>query len=398
MVIKMDIFTLTKQEAVEPLTLRNLLHWPVTGLNWLLLAAMVLFASSKMMAAQVPLASIGDVTELKGTAEVIRDQPYGAELDFDIKQLDDVRTTAGRIAITFLDDSVVKLTEHSKLVITKYIFDPDPSKGEVAMKFASGTARFISSKLGKIDKKNFRLSTPTADIAIRGTDFTCTVDELGRSLIILLPDANGISSGEILVTTAMGTVTLNKPYEATTVSVWESAPSNPVILDLTLDVIDNMLIVSPPDEQELSTEQSTASVADSGAILDIDYLEFNELERDYLAEDSLEFSELDINFLDVNFFEDLLAIIEEVDRLSADNLSTGTLVQGTNIGQDLETQIITILQGEQIAFQRKVTQDAQLTIDASQGYTIILIQDGKYQQIVVNGGGNSTITITQGSG
>ena len=359
---------------------------------------MVLCVSYKTTAAQAPVVNIGDVSELTGTAEVIRDQPYGAELDFDIQQMDDVRTTAGRIAITFLDDSIVKLTEHSKLVITKYIYDPDPSKGEMAMRFANGTARFISSKLGKIDKKNIRLSTPTADIAIRGTDFTCTVDELGRSLIILLPDANGISSGEILVTTATGSVTLNKPYQATTVEVWESAPSSPVILDLTLDVIDNMLIVSPPDESELSTEQSTTSVADSGAILDIDYLEFNDLEIDYLAEDALEFTELDINFLDVNFFEDLLAIIEEIDQLDSDTLSTGTLVQGTEIGQDLETQIITLLQGDAIAFQRKVVQNAQLTVDASQGYTIILIQDGKYQQIVVNGGGNSTITITQGSG
>ena len=350
------------------------------------------------MAAQAPVVNIGDISELTGTAEVIRDQPYGAALDFDIQQMDDVRTSVGRVAITFLDDSIVKLTEHSKLVITKYVFDPDPTKGEMAMRFANGTARFISSKLGKIDKKNIRLSTPTADIAIRGTDFTCTVDELGRSLIILLPDANGISSGEILVTTATGTVTLNKPYQATTVEVWESAPSNPVILDLTLDIIDNMLIVSPPDESELSTETSTASVADSGAILDIDYLEFNELEQDYLAEDALEFTELDINFLDVNFFEDLLAIIEEIDQLDSDNLSTGALVQGTNIGQDLETQIITLLQGDAIAFQRKVVQNAQLTVDASQGYTIILIQDGKYQQIVVNGGGSSTITITQGSG
>ena len=382
----------------EHTTLHNHLRWLATGSKLFLLVTMVLCASYKTMAAQAPVASIGDISELTGTAEVIRDQPYGAALNFDIQQMDDVRTSVGRVAITFLDDSIVKLTEHSKLVITKYVFDPDPTKGEMAMRFANGTARFISSKLGKIDKKNIRLSTPTADIAIRGTDFTCTVDELGRSLIILLPDANGISSGEILVTTATGTVTLNKPYQATTVEVWESSPSRPVILDLTLDIIDNMLIVSPPDESELSTEESTASVADSGGILDIDYLEFNDLEIDYLAEDALEFTELDINFLDVNFFEDLLAIIEEIDQLDSDNLSTGTLVQGTEIGQDLETQIVTLLQGDAIAFQRKVVQNAQLTVDASQGYTIILIQDGKYQQIVVNGGGNSTITITQGSG
>ena len=40
---------------------------------------------------------------------------------------------------------------------------------------------------------------------------------LGRSLIILLPDAFGLSSGEIEVVTAMGSVILNKPFEATTV-------------------------------------------------------------------------------------------------------------------------------------------------------------------------------------
>ena len=68
--------------------------------------------------------------------------------------MDDVRTSTGRVGITFLDNSVVRLTEHSKLVITEYIFDPDPSKGKMALQFASGTARFVTSRLGKIDKKN----------------------------------------------------------------------------------------------------------------------------------------------------------------------------------------------------------------------------------------------------
>jgi len=265
----------------------------------------------------------------------------------------------------------------------------------MALKFASGTARFITGKFN--NKSNISIRTPTADIAIRGTDFTCTVDELGRSLIILLPDANGISSGEILVTTAMGTVTLNKPYEATTVNVFENAPSKPVILDLTLDIIDNMLIVSPPDESKLSTEISTTS-ANSGAILDIDYLEFEDLEFDYLAEDSLEFSELDINYLDVNFFEDLLAVIQELDTLGDQALAVGSLVQGTKFGQDLTTQITTFTQDDTLILERAVTQATKLTLNISQGYTIILLQDGKTQQVLVNGGGDSTIKITQGSG
>ena len=94
------------------------------------------------------------------------------------------------------------------------------------------------------------------DIAIRGTDFTCTVDELGRSLVILLPDENGISSGEIIVSTGMGSVTLNKPYQATTVSVFENNPTKPVTLDISLELIDNMLIVNPPEQTDESLEQS----------------------------------------------------------------------------------------------------------------------------------------------
>ena len=51
---------------------------------------------------------------------------------------------------------------------------------------AQGTARFASGFGGKIKKANIDISTPTATIAVRGTDFTTSIDELGRSLVILL--------------------------------------------------------------------------------------------------------------------------------------------------------------------------------------------------------------------
>ena len=113
---------------------------------------------------------------------------------------------------------------------------------------------------------------------------------------------------------------------------------------------------------------------------------------------SLEFSELDINYLDVNFFEDLLAVIQELDTLGDQALAVGSLVQGTRFGQDLTTQITTFTQDDTLILERAVTQATKLTLNISQGYTIILLQDGKTQQVLVNGGGDSTITITQGSG
>jgi len=168
------------------------------------------------MGEQQQVVDIGDISELNGVAQIVRDQPLNAKLNFGIQSNDEAITTNGRMAITFLDDSTVRLTEHSELLIDEYIYDPDPSKSKMALTFSLGTARFITGNLNRIDKQNIQLKTPTANIAIRGTDFTATVDELGRSLIVLLPDKYGLSSGEIEVITATGSVLLNKPFQATT--------------------------------------------------------------------------------------------------------------------------------------------------------------------------------------
>ena len=244
------------------------------------------------------------------------------------------------------------------------------------------------------------MQTPTANIAIRGTDFTCTVDEFGRSLIILLPDVNGLSSGEIIVSTGMGSVTLNKPYESTTATLFTNMPSKPVILDLTLEFIDNMLIVNPPKQNVSYAEESQQTKS-------ADYLDFNNLDIDFLAEDfldnrnELQFTELDINYLDVNFLEDLLNILdalaigEDEDELNLQ--ATGIKISGTNIGKDTDTQITTIITGQQISLRRQVSDSMQLDLDGSGSYTLIIVQDGVSNVVKINGGGDSTITIKQSS-
>ena len=392
-----DISTSTKQVTAEHLILLNRQRLQQTGLKLKLLVLTVLFASFKTTAEQQPAVDVGNISELSGSARVLREKPYNAKLDFDIQQNDEAITTNGRMAITFLDNSKVKLTEHSQLTIDEYIFDPNPSKSKMAITFGLGTARFITGSLNKIDKSNIDLKTPTANIAIRGTDFTVTVDETGRSLLILLPDEFGNASGEILVTTAMGTVTLNKPYEATTVDVFEKSPSSPVILDLTLDIIDNMLIVNPPKE-EVVLEETVQTQKKN--ILDFDDLDIDYLKEDFLdSEKELEFTELDINYLDVNFLEDLLDVIDALqeikqeDQLAQD--ATSINLVGTNLGQDLNTQITSYVTGEILTLIRSVSDTARVDIDSSGSYTVIFIQDGVSRIIKVNGGTGSIIKITQ---
>ena len=112
----------------------------------------VTFVLFSLTVAQPLAADIGEITELKGNGAVIRDDTFPAFLEQDIKTMDDVRTANGRLGITFIDDSQVRLTEHSKLIIDEVIFDPDPNKSRMAMNFASGTARFITGKIGQINK------------------------------------------------------------------------------------------------------------------------------------------------------------------------------------------------------------------------------------------------------
>jgi hypothetical protein len=340
--------------------------------------------------------SIGDITELRGYGQIFRDEPFPAVLNFNINSYDDVQTRAGRIGITFLDNSTVKLTEHSSLIIDEYIYDANPSNSKMALQFASGTIRFIS---GNLNKSNIALKTPTADIAVRGTDFTCTVDETGKSLIILLPNEFGDPSGEIVVSTAMGQVILNKPYQATTTRVYEKSPSKPVTLDIDLQFIDNMLIISPPKEESLPGEEATNKTQD--------YLDFTDLDVDFLEEDLLEedadfeFTELDIDYLNVNFLEDLLDILDLLEEEQETELLgsvAGVDIQGTQIGQDLETNITTIIDGSTIRLIRKVTQNAEFSLNSDQAYTITFTQDGVTRTVKINGGNESNITVIQNSG
>lgn len=393
--MQVGTFILTKQVIAEHLTLSNLRHWFLIGYKSILRVTVVLFVLLKMMVAQAQAANIGNITELNGAGRVIRNDTYQAALDFNIESYDNVQTSNGRLGITFLDDSQVRLTEHSELIIDEFIYDPDPSKSKMALQFASGTARFITGKLATIDKENILIQTPSATIGIRGTDFTVTVDEIGRSLVILLPDDDGLPSGEIVVATAMGQVTLNKPYQATTVSMYETEPTKPVILDLTLELIDNMLIVNTPKEKQENEQGEDGG--SSTSILDVDFLEFDDLEVDYLAEDELEFTELDINYLDVNFLEDLLDIIEDVNELDQTEtlLKTDIDLKGTEVGYDANTQINTFLTDNLITFYKTLEDTVRLDLDKQNAYTVILIQNGKSTQIVVNGGGDSTIKITQ---
>ena len=355
-----------------------------------------------LILAQQPAVSkdVGLIDRAVGWRQVVRDtNEIEPEKGFDIISKDDLRTGEGRMQVKFVDDSKLRMTEHTRIVIDNVVFDDDPSKSDLAMTFAQGTARFITGKLGTIEKENIRLRTPTASIGIRGTDFTVTVDEFGRTLVVLLPDVNGISSGEIIVATMTGEVVLNKPFQSTTTSVSEMPPTNPAILDLTLDMLDNILIINPPRER-MTEQEFYTSVSSSKNInpLDIDFLDEQLLEDEELERDYLEFTELDINFLDVELLENLLDSYSDLDaELLKEKEDKGdTVVEGTSEGFDTVTQINTVVEGDKITMIRNVQSIIEISVSNNEETSINLDVDGKeLDPITVNGGGNTTINIKQ---
>jgi len=357
---------------------------------------MVLSVSSRMIRAQAQaVEDIGNITELNGNTRIVRDKVYESAIDFSLNAMDKLETANGRMGVTFRDETTIRLTEHSNVTIDKFVFDPNPSKSSMALNFVKGTGRFISSKKPRIPKENISIRTNSATIGIRGTDFTLTVKETGETLVILLPDENGEASGEIEVNTALGQVILNKPYEATTVYNFETSPTPSVILDLTLDMIDNMLIVNPPQTIQEQVDEDTA-VADN--LLDVDFLEFDELDQDELEQDDLEYTELDIDYLAGNFLEDLLDVIQEVDELSkAEKSLSADGVKGTAVGYDNNTQISTFVTDAEVKFIRQIEDKLEMKISKDGSYNIRIEQEGKVNNVTVNGGSSSFINIKQGS-
>ena len=293
--------------------------------------------------------SIGNIDQLEGKGVVDRkdgEKNITIEQSLDILQYDTVKTGNGKVGILFIDETRVDVTQHSKLIIDEFVYDPNSKTGKLNLSAKLGTVRYASGQIAKNSKQNVVITTPTATIGVRGTDFSMTIDELGGSTIILLPSCDVQGNcfvGEISVESAAGQVILNQAFQATQVVVPERPPTPPVTLDLEIDMINNMLIIAKPKEiDEENYERKLKEVADA---LDIDFLQIEDLDRDYLEEEeNLYVTGLDIDFLQQNFLADILKQINEElaeqMRNEFDKQEEKRSIEGITLGKDPETGVI----------------------------------------------------------
>jgi hypothetical protein len=203
-------------------------------------------------------AEIGSVIDLSGTAIIKRGkETITVAKGTAIETNDKVETKNGVVNIKFKDNTSVKVTENSALVIDDFVYDPkNAAGGKLNLKAAAGTVRYVSGNIAHNNPNSVKINTPTAAIAVRGTDFVMAVDETGKSLIMLMPtcevehniNLKGLTcgSGKIDVDSGMSIVTLDKPYQATIVETSANPPSPPIIVNLSNTPIGNNLLIKPP--------------------------------------------------------------------------------------------------------------------------------------------------------
>ena len=233
-------------------------------------------------------ASIGNVSESAGApGEITRgkEKVVGSK-GAGIESNDIYTTKNGNVQLSFMDDTKVKITENSRLLIDDFVFDPKKSDaGKLALKVGMGTVRYASGQIAKTNSQQVTIKTPTASIAVRGTDFTMTVDEAGQSLIVLVPsckddekvkdyelEENKCKVGSIEVETLAGKVILDHAFHGTFVRSTNMPPTAPVVMNtIEAKLTNNLILVKPmeivkavnnqtgkskKEEQELEEEQN----------------------------------------------------------------------------------------------------------------------------------------------
>ena len=322
-----------------------------------------------------------------------------------VEMADEIKTQAGKVGIKFADDTQVKVNENSRLVIDDFVYDPkNKDTGKLALNMASGTARYASGAIAKNNPSKVAINTPTATIAVRGTDFSATVDELGQSTIILLPSCpegyknvdRDCKVGVIDVYNDAGTVTLDQAFQATRVTSRSTAPAKPVTVTLTEDSISNILILSPP-AQLIKEDDKSKTRAGGFNALDVDFLKENQLVNQLDKEQKEMYQDkLSRNPLEANLLPNLLDIINEQIGAASRNLLVVSQANSLLPDYKASTGVVAEVDALGVELSRDDGSNKQsVRVDRTRSLTVYQIQGSVEVKNRVNNAGTTTITLKQ---
>jgi hypothetical protein len=155
-----------------------------------------------------PLAAaqaVGSVTRVQNQAQI---GAKTAVVGTTVQMNDELRTGANaRLQVTFRDGTLLTLGQNARVVIDRYVFNPDQSTGAMALKTTTGAVRFATGRLNQMRNKDITVTTPHAALAVRGTEFWMGPIDGHHGALLL--------KGKVRVSNQAGAVTLSEPGQGT---------------------------------------------------------------------------------------------------------------------------------------------------------------------------------------
>lgn len=74
--------------------------------------------------------------------------------------------------IQFVNGTKLQLGPNAKVVLDKFVYDPNPGKGALVLAVSAGVMRFTT---GNMAHQNYTVTTPNGTLGVRGTDFSVGV-------------------------------------------------------------------------------------------------------------------------------------------------------------------------------------------------------------------------------
>ncbi len=140
-----------------------------------LVSAWVALALIMMVSAVAAAGVVGHLTQVEGRVELLKGGKLPAiplKADDTVEPGDVIRTKSlSKAQITFIDNSILTLSQDARIAIEEFTYDPDQGKRHAVLEMFQGLALAVVNKIIKIEEPDFVIKTQTAVVGVRGTEF-----------------------------------------------------------------------------------------------------------------------------------------------------------------------------------------------------------------------------------
>src|SRR5262245_2615812 len=164
---------------------------------------------------------IGTVSRIQGEVSATRSgatRPLSLNASVILSEI--VSTgAASRLEVTFKDNTRLTLGENAKVTLDTYVVNPSARNRKIKFRVI-GAFRFLSGQVSKLARSDVSVTTPTATIGVRGTEFWGgPIDDQALAVFLL--------EGVVRVSNVAGARILNQAGQGTNIAT-PGAPPGPI--------------------------------------------------------------------------------------------------------------------------------------------------------------------------